>query len=319
MGMPSGIAAQLAIGKEATATPGTRVAPTHFMPFVQESLELKQPPIVSKDIGGGRRTEPGWTRGNRTIEGSMNFELKPESTGLLLEASIGLVASESGAGPFTRVFTPADLTSLTIQAGRPRFESVTPVVDPFDFLGCMINQWTMSFDATGDGNMVEYQAEVRGMALDEAQTLAVPTYPTVSRWSSLQASVKIGGAAYKVDSCSFTGNNALRVHHQADAANPGQPTISEQGRRIYSGTLVGDYLSRAAYQRFVNGTEAALEILVSDGTHSFKLSNNVRFEGKTPMVAGEDVLKQELPFVCTGGVDDAAAFSAELVTPDTSL
>lgn len=312
MPIGSGVAAQFAYKEETTKN--TRIVPDHWLEFVNESVQLRKTRIERSGRRAGRRTNIGWATGNQWVEGSVAFEMVPQSTASLLKLCIGGVVT-TGVGPYVHTITPGDLKSFTAQFGRP---STDGTVRPFEYTGCMVDSWTLSFDATGDGSMVEFEAGLMGYGEDTGQVLATPSYPTVTSWTSVQASLQIAGSPYCVDSLTLSGANNLRMNHEACAATPGKPNITENGVRSYSGTLVSDFKDLTAYNRFVNGTEAALVVTV-EASSSAKLviTSNVRFDGETPNVTSDEVLKQSLPFVCTGATD-AAVITAVITNSDST-
>lgn len=313
MGIGSGVAAQAAYAKEGTKN--TRQAPDHFLEFVQESLRQSIARIPSKGLKAGRRALHGWAAGNRSITGSVNFELAEVSTGELLELCFGGLVT-AGAGPYTHTVTPGDLPSSTWQIGRP---DAAGTVRPFDYVGCMVNSWSLGWDASGDGSMVDFQVELFGREELTDQALVEATFPTPTRFTSVHASLLLAGSAYCVDSGSITGNNNLEPRHQACAADGPLPKIRESGHRDYGGTLTADFIDLAAYNRFVNGTEAALVVTINAAANAQLVATmNVRFDGDTPTVEGPDVLKQSLPFVCTSATSDAAAITMVLTNSDSA-
>lgn len=312
MATPSGQAAQFAYKEETTKN--TRIVPDHWIEFVSEGIKLNKKRIERKGRRAGRRTNIGWAVGNQWIEGPMSVELVPNSTAQLLKLCIGGVIT-TGAGPYTHTITPGDLKSFTAQVGRP---STDGTVRPFDYVGCMIDSWTLAFDATGDGAMVSFEVDVVGRTEDTAQTLATPSYPVVTSWTSVQSSLTIAGSAYCVDSLSLTGANNLRRNFEACAASPGLINLTENAARVYSGSMVADFKDLTAYNRFVNGTEAALVTTITAGASaSLTITSNVRFDGETPNVASDEILKNPLPFTCTG-TTDANVITAVMINTDAT-
>ena len=313
MAIGSGVGAQFAFKKEAVKN--TRLVPDHWLEFVNESVQQKIARIERTGLRAGRRTNIGWAAGNKHSEGPVAFELVPQSTAALLELCIGGTVVTTGTGPYVHTMTPGDLKSFTAQFGRP---DTSGTVRPFDYSGAMISEWQLSFDATGDGSMVEFSATLMAQKEDTGQTLATPSYPTVTSWTSVQASLTLAGSAYCVDSCTIGGNNGLDLSHEACAATPGLANIRESSPRVYSGTIVSDFKDLTAYNRFVSGAEAALVITVeASASAKLTITSNVRFDGETPNVSGPDVLKQSLPFVCTGSTD-AAVLTAVMTNSDTT-
>lgn len=313
MTIGSGVGAQFAYKKEATKY--TRVVPDHWVEFVNESVQLKIGRIERSGMRAGRRTNIGWAAGNKQCGGPVAFEMVPQATGSLLELCFGGVVTTGASSPYTHTFTPGALSSFTAQFGRPSSDGT---VNAFDYVGAMVASWTLNFDASGDGSMVGFSADLLAQSESVAESLASPSYPTVTSWTSVQASLSIASSAYCVDSLSLTGDNGLEVHHEACAASPGLADIRESGVRTYSGTIVSDFKSLTAYNRFVSGAEAALVVTIDAGAAAkLVITSNVRFDGETPNVSGPDVLKQSLPFVCTG-TTDAAVITAVLNNADTT-
>src|SRR5687767_8577828 len=137
MPMRSGAAAQIGYGAEATW--GTRVAPTKFVPLVDESLEEDRERLESEGIIAGMSVlgSSQWNGGNVTVSGDIAHELYTEGLDLLLQHMFGGVAVLTGTGPYVRTYKPTpggiDGKGLTIQVGRP---GVGGVVHPFDYVGC---------------------------------------------------------------------------------------------------------------------------------------------------------------------------------------
>jgi hypothetical protein len=74
-----------------------------------------------------------------------------------------------------------------------------------------------------------------------------------------------------------------------------------------------------AYNRFRNGTEAALSLVFEASTsQKLTITGNVRFDGQTPNVTGPTILEQVLPFKFVSATSDTAAFSVELINSDAT-
>jgi hypothetical protein len=314
--MSSGIYSQLGFGVETTV--GTRATPTVFLPFVDEKIQFSRDRIVSKGIRAGRRTQGWWRAGKQEVKGPFKFEFAPQSTGKLLKWMFGAV-STSGAGPYTHTFTPGTLDdeALTIQIAKPAEDGTILVAD---YLGCQCSEWSLGLKVN------EYailNATVYGQQEDTSQTLASASYP--SGWQAftyLSGSLSIAASAYEIEEITLTGNNNLQTgRHRIAASNPERPRLSREGGdwRAYGGMINGDFLSYTAYNRFKNGTEAALSMVFSDGASAqLTIAGNVRFDGETPNVAGPGMLKQPLPFVFTSQTNDATAITATLVNSDAT-
>lgn len=310
MALNTGARAQLGFIKE--TTPGTYLAPDNFVEFVSENIAYTRPPIVSAGIRAGRRTEHASARDAYDVAGPTSFELVPETTGGLLEAIFGGV-STSGAGPtYTHTLTPGDLAKWTLQVGRP---GTAGTVHPYSFTGCMAGSGSIDI-ASGSFPQLNINWMGQNEKLDE--TLATANYTPFTRWTSVQASLTIGGVAECFDDLSWTFDNALEVHHPVCATNPGQGDVRENGRRSYGGQFTSDFKNLTLYNLFKNGTKGALVITFSDGTYSLVITMNVRYDSVGVAVPGMQVLKNAVNFVAESGTSDAAAVTAVLVSTDAT-
>lgn len=310
MSVASGLAAQVGFAVETTA--GTRVAPSRFVEFNQESLQLNIERIERMGLRAGRRMRHGWAADTRQVSGQVNFDLSAETVGVLFRAAIGAVSS-TGSAPTVHTFTPGALPSMTVQVGKP---DVGATVRPFDYIGCRVGSWSLNVQPNRFATM---QLDLIGEDEDRSQTLASASYAQSTFFTFANASLEIASSEVCVDSVSITGDNGLDSYHRTCGTSAGKPTIREASRRDYGGTLTADFESLTAYERYVNGTEAALTLELDAGTSAkLVISGNVRFDGETPTVSGPENVKQPLPFVFVSGTSDAAAFTATLSNTDTT-
>lgn len=313
MAIGSGVQASMGYAKESVKN--TREVPDHFVEHVSEAVVLNQSKVRSSGLAAGRRVLKGFSNGNKSVSGPVSMELVPEGIGELLELCMGGLVT-AGAGPYTHTLTPGDLASGTFQFGRP---STDGTVRCFEYTGAMIESWTLSCDATGDGSMIEFSVDLVGQAEDTGQALATVSYPTITaRWTSVEASLTVAGSAYCVNSFTLTGANNLDVDHKACAASAGLADIRESGMREYTGTLTADFDDLTQYNRYVGSDESALVITIDDGTSSLVITSNVMYTGSTPVVSGPDVLKQESPFECLSSTSDSAAITMVLTNGDSA-
>jgi hypothetical protein len=304
MTIASGLLAQAGFAVETTV--GTRVAPTRFVEFNSESMRLNIERIEREGLRAGRRLTYGWSPGTRMVEGQLNLDLSANTVGLLFRAAIGSV-STTGASPYVHTFTPGALPSLSVQVGRP---SVDGVVRPFDYLGCFVRSWELSASANEFAKM---QLDFMGRDEVTSNTTATASYSQSNFFTYVHGKLEIAGSEVCVDSVAVTGDNGLEGYHQICSTDAGKPKIKEVARRNYGGTLQADFESLTAYNRYVNGTEAALTLTFEVSTSAkLVVTGTVRFDGETPAVGGAEMFK----FVST--TSDAAAFTATLTNSDSA-
>jgi hypothetical protein len=304
------------LGLVAESVYGTYAAPTRWVPHVSAPIDHQIDRMESEGIMAGRRVldSDQWAPGDVDLAMDLGLELYDRSIGLLFTHMFGAVVT-TGVGPFTHTFTPGDLSgkSLTMQVGTPNSNDGT--VHPFSLLGCKIAAWELGLEA---GQIATLGLDVVAKSLTLAQPLVTPTYATGigAGMTFVGASVNIAGSPYKTKALTLAGDNML----DTDRRFIGDATIDEPleaGLREYTGTIDSEFFDLTAYNRFVNGTTAALVIALAKGTATATFTLNVRFDGDAPQVEGREVVQNSLPFKCVGDTD-AAAITAVLVNGDTT-
>jgi hypothetical protein len=311
----TGLAAQ--IGMAIEGTPGTRQVPVRFFPFVSESMKLNQTRLASRGLRAGRRTKHQSDIAASFVDGNIEFEMAPQGLGVPLRAMMGTLVT-TGVGPYTHTGTPGPLADdlLTVQVGRPFVGSTT--VQPFDYIGCMVANWSIGFSIEDYATL---SLGLSGVHEDTAQSLAAFTPPATWRPFVFTAGVlSIAGSEQVIKSGSVSGDNAIDApRHRMRSATPARPlTPAEGGMRSYTGQVECDFTSLVAYNRFVAGTEAALSLVFTQGAHTLTVAGNVVFTGETPNVSGPEALNQALPFEFLSTTSDAAALTITLVNGDAT-
>jgi len=315
MPLASGLAGQWGFVDEVTY--GTFVAPTRFLEFNSESVKLERERIESNGIRAGRRVLHRWAAGVQRVTGDIEFELAPQGTALLWKHILGGV-STTGAGPYTHTLTPGDLAgkSMTVQIGRP---DIGGTVRSFSYLGCKVASAELSLEVNEFAMMT---VSLYGAHEDTSQALATASYPTgLSPFVFTQGSLTLAASAFDVKSASLSIDNGLATdRHFIRATTPERPKEPlEADRRAITGTLTADFTDLTAYNRFVNGTEAALVFTLNAGAAAqTTITMNVRFDGETPDIGGAELLEQSLPFKAVSSTSDAAAITVAVINSDSA-
>lgn len=312
MAIPSGLSGQLGIKSESTF--GTAVTVDTFIPIVSEGIKNNIARLVPQGIFAGRRTASRWKAGGSTIGGPITLELYNKPLAALMNHMFGAVDT-TGTGPYVHEYTPGDLTgqSFTAQVGVPD-EGGT--VRAKTYAGCKVASWELAC-AIGEIPRLTLTVSAKTEVTDTA--LASASYLTgIEPFAFTEASLTVGGSPLaRVRSMTLRGDNGLAV----DRHGIGSASVAEQkenGLRQYGGTISSDFESLTAYNRFVNGTEAALVMLFDNGTDDLEITANVRFDGDTPNLTGPEMIEQPLPFVCTSNTDDPTAITAVLTNGESS-
>jgi hypothetical protein len=315
MALASGLGGQ--VGIKAESSYSTYAAPDRFFEFVNETLELDRERIESMGIGAGRRVQRRWAAGVQRVAGDIEMEMAAQGFGLWLTHMFGSVVT-AGSNPYTHTATPGDLAgkSLTVQVGRP---DIGGTVRAFSYLGCKVASWELSAEVN---EYAKLTVSLYGAHEDTSQTLAVASYPaTLSPFTFVHGSVSVAGSAFDVKEFTLAGDNGLAIdRHFIRTTTPERPKEPlEAAYRQYTGTLVADFTDLTAYNRYVNGTEAALVLTFNASASAiFAVTMNVRYDGTTPTIGGDELLELSLPFKAISTTSDAAAITAVLTNADAT-
>ena len=305
-------------GFAAESTFGTRVAPSRFLPFLDESIELALDYYESKSYRAGRKTKALRRPGAQRVVGDINMELAPQGIALWLKHCLGAVAT-AGTGPYTHTLTPGGLVGLSMSAQIVKTDQ-TGTQRPFDYSGLKVQSWEIDAKV---GEIATLKTTVYGIKEDTAQTVAVASYPTnLLPFTYVEGSLTIGGTATPVKSLTLKGDNGLLVdRHRITATTPAQSLEPQEANiRDYSGSLEADFTSLTAYQRYINQTQATLVITLAQASgHQIVITSTVEFSGNTPNAAGiGSEIPQLLPFVGVNATNDANVMTIAVTNADSA-
>lgn len=191
MAIGSGLGSQIGIAAESAY--GTFVAPTKFVEFTKEDLQLKKTTAMSEGMAAGRLVGLSSRRvlTQKEVQGSIELEVTTKSFGLLLQALMGTTVTpvqQAATAAYLQTHTLADTAgkSLSIQKGVPL---TTGTVADYSAVGCKITSAEFECEA---GGMLTSKFEFDGKNMDETQTLASPSYPTMAPFHFGQMGFKIG-------------------------------------------------------------------------------------------------------------------------------
>lgn len=301
-------------GYVSETVPGTAVTVAKFLPILSSNLGQKIDRIPYRGHRAGRRVSHGWKPGKKDISGNVVMEFPTADVATLLRHMMGgAAAAPTGAGPYTHSFTPADLQlakSMTWQIGRP---DQAGTVQPFTYAGCKVASWEIGASI---GDAVMLTLDLVGMSEVTGTALATASYTGQAPFVFTEAAVTIAGSAANVTEFTLSGDNGLNTdRYRLGSASRAEPI--EASRRDYSGSVTIEFAALTDYNRFVNGTEAAMVLTCTSGTDILTVTTNVRFDGDTPELPDDGNLFLTAPFVCTSATSDAAAVTIGLVNDDS--
>lgn len=314
MSTPSGLSAQLGFKEETVY--GTAVTVDRFIPFLDESIESTFDVLETNGIIAGARVvrSSQWTQGVWHHEGDIGIELSTRSCGLLFHHALGSITTASSAGTSTHIITAGDLTGkgLTVQIGRPDSGGT---VRPFTYAGTKIASWELGVAATENATM---GLTVVAQSVTTATSLASATYVTGgSPFSFASGSFTLAGSSLCVRSARISGDNQLDTGRLC----VGQSYIDEpveQELREFMGEVELEFPDLYHWDRFVQGTEGALKLVLQQGTKSLTVDANVRTDADPINVSGRGMLVGTMSFKCVGTNSDSSALTLTYVTADTT-
>lgn len=312
----SGIAASVGYGQEGTV--GTATTATRWLPVITETMGQKITRIESDADIPGRTVlaSAQWNGGPKEVGGDVQHELYQGGTGLLLTNTFGTVAT-TGSTTYTHVFTFGDTygKGLTVEVGRP---DVSGTTHRFRYAGCKVTDLEigLALDKTATCGVT-----FMGMTEATGGSITSPSFGTdhTKPYKAItHGALTIAGAAQPVRDAKIKITRPYeerRFHGQATTSEPIQ-----SDRTSITGEITVEFDALTAYNRFINGTEAAfVYTLTGSGSNTLTFDGNVRFDGATPQKSGRGILTLTMPVVfVSDGSTDSDALTATLVNSDST-
>lgn len=320
MTIAGGLGSQFGMVDEVTYN--TPVVVTRFLEYTKEGLNQDIERIESKGMRPNRRVlaTDDWVAGRIGVNGPIEFEVSNKGFGLPLKHLLGTITSaQPNAGPDPTVWEhtarcgQTDGKSFTMQIGKA---GVDLTARAFTYGGCKFTEWELSCDASG---ILMLKATIDAASESTAVALATAAYATTAiPLVYVGGTITVGGVATDVYDYSLKGSSGLKQdRYFMRGSTLGQlkkEQLEGDKLREYGGELKAEFTDLVPYNRFVNGTVGALTAFfrgpIISGALSYALEIThpaVRFDGKTPNVAGEGIVEQSLPYKC---LDDGSATTA---------
>ena len=307
MSIRSGLAAQLGAASETTW--GTAVTPDHFYEFISEDINLKVERLESKGLRSNNRVlrTDRWAATQQRIEGKVDIEVPTKGMSLWLRQALGSTTVTTPSGATLARLHRSVLgdpygTGLTVQVGRP---DTSGTVQPFTYAGVKVDQLSLSNSV---GDFLKAEMTLVGKSEVTNTSLATATYPITGSASAFQylnwtqGAITIGGSPVGVvtDFSVDVNSNIKSDRYFLGAATMNEPIIAAMTE--ISGSVTVEFDGLTNYNRFVNGTVAALTATwtgataIESTTYPSLLVSlaNVRFDGDTPNVKGPDIITHDL-------------------------
>lgn len=327
MTVATGINGQL--GYAAESTYGTAVAPTRFTEFLSEDFKKTIQRLEAQGIRAGARVDRSdrWASGRVGVDGTLDMELHNKGFGLLLKHLFGGVATaqpDVGGHPtvYTHTFTPATLygLSLTYEVGW-KDEALTAYKKTIE--GAKAKGFELSAKV---GEFAKLKSEWIAEDMTVASAVTTASYvASTSPMTFVQASLTIGGSAVDVAGVTLKGVNPVDEDRYFIGSQLRKEPVGNDYRN-YTLDIDAEWSDWTAYNRFLNGTEAALVFLIQganiiDGAYKYQLqvTCNCRFDGDTPKLDLRKRIMQPLKAKCLDtGSGAGTAITAVYQTTDTT-
>lgn len=266
---------------------GAKITAAELSCKVGEVAQLKLTVDAQNESTAQTLGKPYFANGSRTTADGVTTNLSPTVTSA------------------TAAFTQADVNApITVGSNLPAGTTILTVTNATTV--------TVSQNATATGS---------------AQALAVGA-PAMALTSFVQGALTIGGTSTPVKDVSLKFASAMATNRYLIGPNGALAKEQlENGLKDISGTITPEFTDLTAYNRYINGTEAALVLTFTSGTtipgsatpYSTTITLNVRFDGDTPNVASADIIAQPLQFKVVAPTQlDSSAVTVAYVTSDTT-
>jgi hypothetical protein len=154
-------------------------------------------------------------------------------------------------------------------------------------------------------------ASATGLTFTFGAALASASYASGAAipFHAAGATATIAGTAVCVRQGTLAGDNMLDRQYCSGTRLTDEP--QQIDLRSYTGSLDLEFEDRTQYDRFLNGTEAAVVLtFAGPGTTRLVLTYNARFDGETPKVGGRGRVAQPLGIKAIASTTDASAITA---------
>lgn len=301
--MAVGVGASGFVGVAVEAVAGTYVAPTHYLPLRNESLQFQQDTQWRRPLRGIADVAGG-LQGYSHVEGDLELEVIPSIWPQLLR-SARMTCVKTGAGPYVYTWSPSQV------ATPAKTMSVTVVRNgvAFGYVGCIIGSQEYTMDA---GTLVSTLAI---LGTDEAdQAVPTPTYVTDEPFGAGMYSLEVPFASVVTDTDTFTLNIEDNPEPQFRIKNSKTAQFVKFGERSVTLSLERDFESRADYDAFKALTAQRIKLTATRAAESisFDIKSAIKESYEIAGLSGQaELIRAGIEY--QGTYSDGDAKSYEIV------
>lgn len=263
--MPAGLGGGGKVGIAFETVMGTYVAPTIFVPVLNESLQYMEEKYYSEQIR--QQTIHSDVRPSfYHVEGDIELEADPNNLPYWMYASRHAI-TKTGAGPFVYRFVPSSAGAASTAAGSttPKTLSITIVRNNvvFGYVGCVVGSYEFVVD---DEGVLRVTLSVLGMG-EAVQSAPSPTWAAPNLYGADAHQIYLAASAavptFGATDVNFNGFT-FRSNFNAEAQN--RIRADRKASYISFGITEAeieselDFLDRTDYDNMVNNTTRAIKM-----------------------------------------------------------
>lgn len=271
--MPAGLGGGGKVGIAFETVMGTYVAPTIFVPILDEALRYTEERYYSEQIRQ-QTIASDVKQGYYHVEGAINLEVDPTNFPYWMYASRHSI-TKTGAGPYVYKFVPSSAGSASTAASGavPRTLSITVVRNNvvFGYTGCVVG----SYEFTIEDAVLRCSLDVLGLA-EAVQSAPSPTWAAADLLGADAHHVYVAASAvaptFGAASIDFNGFT-FRSNFNAEAQN--RIVAARSASYISYGITEAemeselDFIDRTEYDNFVNNVQRAIKLESVNGGATF--------------------------------------------------
>jgi hypothetical protein len=275
------------------ANPGVYVAPTKFLPFNTESLNMNQQTVWRRPIRQSVGVL-GAVPGNINPEGDIEMELLEDVFIYFLYAS-RVTITRSGTAPnyiYTVVPNALAIPPMTMSITIERVGGVV-----FTYTGMVVSSWKVGLQ---DGDLI-YTCTMKGR--DEATgAVPTPTWPTTTPYGMGMYTVEIptGSVVNDTDGFELSVEDNATPEFRLKSTGRGANFI-HYGERACELSLMRDFVDRADYDAFKAYTGQAIHFLASKGVNNsvdFVINTAIKDTYEVALGGQGDLVRANIKYQC---------------------
>jgi hypothetical protein len=311
------------IGFAPEVTFGTFVAPTRFLEFLDEGLDLNKEIKQGQGLRVGRRVDASGRRVEvaRDIGGPVKIEAVSKGLGLWWQFLLGSGTSTLVSGTtYQQVFTLADvMPMISIQRGLPRYDGT---VACHSFTGCTAKGFEIDFPTK---DLITVNADIDGRNFDTSQAYTSPTYAASPNVFSFAGSTISTGALTAPTSTTLATaatpianirGGSIKVEHNLvtddfRAGNAGKKSRQAVGKRSITSKLTVVHDQAFDWVAAINNETPLSQIwtwtggALSTGVETLQIViPELKAKGSMPHVNGPDLITHDIEL---DGLDNLTA------------